>query len=135
MKRLLHVYYRIRTLSDTELSICRIYYSLVVLQQYSTIAMRSRLPRCLIKAMRIAVVTPASLRSKFLRHLQSLLHEYSAILLEATLCFFFDGCLAPKGMPLTFQFYGQSLVRFEGGPILSEDRPPTLEVYHAHAAK
>lgn len=97
--------------------------------------MRVALARSMIEAMRITVITPGGLRPKLIRCLQSFLHEYPAVLFEATLCFLLDGRLAPKGMLFTFQFYGQGLVGFEGGPILPEDRSPALKVYHTDAAE
>lgn len=113
----------------------RTYYSLVVLHHGLTIAVCVALARSLIEAMRITVVAPCGLRSKLLRHLQSLFHEYSAVLFEATLRLLFDSSVAPIGMSLTFQLYGQGFVGFERGPILSEDWSPAFEVYHANTAK
>lgn len=117
-----------------ELSIRRIY-SLVVFYHSLTIAMRGTLARSIIEAMRITVVTPGGFRPKLLSHLQGFLHEYPAILLETMLRFLLNGRVTPNRMLFTFQFYGQSLVRFEGGPVLSEDRSPALKVYHADAAE
>lgn len=135
--RLLRECYKIiYALSDAVLSIGRMcYYSLVVFHWCSPVAVRSGLTRRLIEAMRIAVVAPDPLGPQLFRHFQSILHKYSAELFEATLRFLFHGCVAPKKMILAFYFYRQSLVRLEGGPILSEDRPPAFKVYHADTAK
>lgn len=113
----------------------RTYYSPVVLYHGLTIAVCIALARSLIEAMRITVIAPRGLRPELLCHLQGLFHEYSAVFLEATLRFLFDGFVAPKGMSLTFQLYRQGFVGFERSPILSENRPPALEVYHANAAE
>lgn len=110
-------------------------YSLVVFYHSLMTAMRGTLARSMIEAMRITVVTPGGFRPKLLSRLQGLFHEYPAVLLETMLCFLLDGRVTPNRMLFTFQFYGQSLVRFEGGPVLSEDRSPALKVYHTDAAE
>lgn len=111
------------------------YRSPVVLRHRLSTAVRAGLAGCLIEAMRIAVVAPGGLGPQLPRHFQGLLHEYPAVLLEATLRLLLNRRVAPQGMPLTFQFYGQGLVGFEGGPVLPEDRPPALKVYYADAAE
>lgn len=110
-------------------------YVLVVFLNGGGVALGARLIRRQVVAIGVSVVSPTGRRSHPFGSFQRLLHKKLPVFLESSPRFLLDHPIVPERMLAAYQVHGEFLVRLEGGPILSEDRPPTFEIDHPNAAK
>lgn len=110
-------------------------YVLIVFLHGGCFALGARLIRRQIVAIRISVVSPIGGRPHPFRSFQRLLHKKFPVFLEPSFRLLLHPLIAPGRMLTANHVYGEFLVGLEGGPILSEYRPPTFEIDHPHAGE
>lgn len=123
-----------KTIQNNTLKL-RITYVLIVLQHCRFIALQTRLVRRQIVAIGVSVISPSRRRSDPFSSLQRFLHEEPSVFLESPFRFLLHGLATPEWMLLPNDIDGELLVRLEGSPILSKNRPPTFEIDDPHAAE
>lgn len=110
-------------------------YILIVFLHGGCFALGARLIRRQIVAIRVSVVSPIGGRPHPFRSFQRLLHKKFPVFLEPSFRLLLHPLIAPGRMLTANHVYGEFLVGLEGGPILSEYRPPTFEIDHPHAGE